>query len=189
MATSKSQRIGIWVIAIAMIAGTVAGSVAMMIAPGNEAADASKQQEEYQKMLAEYQKQQEEERKKNEGFAGVEAAAFDKEAVKELAVAYLVTGEGEKVKATDKIKANYFGWDATGAIFDSTKKKGKDLAPTDFGLDQVIEGWTKGLTDVPVGSTVELTIPGKQAYGDEDTGSGRPVGPLKFVVEIKEIVK
>ena len=37
MATTKGQRIGIWVIAGMMFLGTVGGFVAMMVAPGNEA--------------------------------------------------------------------------------------------------------------------------------------------------------
>ena len=39
MATTKGQRIGIWVIAGMMFLGTVGGFVAMMVAPGNEAKD------------------------------------------------------------------------------------------------------------------------------------------------------
>ena len=37
MATTKGQRIGIWVIAGTMMIGTVGGFVAMMVAPGNQA--------------------------------------------------------------------------------------------------------------------------------------------------------
>ncbi|MDL2328098.1 FKBP-type peptidyl-prolyl cis-trans isomerase, partial [Ruminococcaceae bacterium OttesenSCG-928-A11] len=97
-------------------------------------------------------------------------------------------GDGEVVSDTDTIKANYTGWDSTGAIFDTTKKSvEEELAPISFGLQNVIEGWTKGLTGKKVGGVYVLTIPGEMAYGNEDTGSGYPVGPLKFVVEIINI--
>lgn len=186
MATSKAQRAGIWVIAVAMTVGTVAGFVAMILAPQNQAVDEVRAQEEYQQMIEEMQKEQ---AKLNEPLEGYKASPFDGASVKELKVKYHKRGKGEKVKASDTISANYFGWSASGEIFDSTNKKGAELTPADFGLDQVIEGWTKGLAGVPVGSTVELTIPGEMAYGNEDDGSGRPIGPLKFIVTIEEIVK
>ena len=68
-----------------------------------------------------------------------------------------------------------------------TKKKDKKAEPIEFSLQEVIEGWTKGLTGVKVGSTVRLTIPADQGYGSEDDGSGRPFGPLKFIIQVKEL--
>lgn len=186
MATSKAQRAGIWVIAVALMVGTVAGFIAMIIAPQNQAADQAKADKEYQKMLQEYQKEQ---AKQNEPLDGYSASAFDAKDVTKLDVIYRKKGTGEAVKATDTISANYFGWDATGQVFDSTNKKDADPKPAEFSLAQVIEGWTKGLTGVPVGSTVELVIPGEMAYGNKDNGDGRPVGPLKFIVAVESIVK
>ena len=54
MATRKSQRIAIWVIAGVLVVGTLAGFIAMMVAPGNEAKD----QAELQAAQAEWQSQQ-----------------------------------------------------------------------------------------------------------------------------------
>lgn len=187
MATTTGQRIGIWIIAGAMVLGTLAGFVAMILAPKNEAADQVKAQEEYQRMIAEYQKKQ---REQNKPLKGYEASKFDASSVKELSVKYHKKGDGDKVKSSDTINANYFGWDASGSIFDSTNKKdAKEPTPIDFSLAEVIKGWKEGLTGVPVGSVVELTIPSDKAYGDEDTGMGQPTGPLKFVVEVKKIVE
>lgn len=59
MATTKGQRIGIWVIAGTMMIGTIGGFVAMMVAPGNQAreqAELQKAQGEYTAALQEYQK-------------------------------------------------------------------------------------------------------------------------------------
>jgi peptidylprolyl isomerase len=60
--------------------------------------------------------------------------------------------------------------------------------PFDFQLGQggVIEGWDKGLVGVTVGSRVQLDIPSKMAYGD-DASSGRPTGPLRFVVDVLKV--
>ena len=51
MAIARSQRIGIWIITITMLVGTVGGFIAMMVAPGNEAKDQAelqRAQESYQ---------------------------------------------------------------------------------------------------------------------------------------------
>lgn len=186
MATSKAQRAGIWIIAVAMIIGTVAGFIAMILAPQNEAEDQAKAQSDYQKMIEQYQKEQNALNKPLDGYA---AKKFDASTIDKLKITYHKKGKGTKVKASDKISANYFGWDASGAIFDSTNKKDAKLQPAEFSLNEVIEGWTKGLAGVPVGSTVELAIPGDMAYGNKDNGDGRPVGPLKFIVTVEKIVK
>lgn len=186
MATKTSQRVFIWVIAIVMTVGTIAGFVAMILAPANQQLDAEEQQKQQELMLAEYKKQQEEARKANRPLDGYEAAGFDKAAVSELTSEVLVEGTGAELKKDSTISANYFGWDSTGQIFDSTNKNGI-VTPAEFGLDGVIEGWTKGLTGKKVGSVVKLTIPASQAYGEVDDGSGRPLGPLMFIVEIKEL--
>lgn len=181
MSTTKSQRFGIWVIAIVLTIGTVAGFVAMIIAPQNDANDQLKQQEEYQKQI-------EEARKANKPLKGYEdkVGSFDPASVKTLKVTVLKQGSGEKAKATSTVTANYVGWDASGEIFDSTNKNGVQT-PIDFSLEQVIPGWTEGLTGVQKGSVVLLAIPSDKAYGDTDYGTGQPTGPLKFIVELKDV--
>jgi len=183
MATSTAQRAGIGVIAIVLTVGTLAGFIAMIIAPQNEAADAARQEKEFAKLMKE---QQEAQQKASEPLDGYNAEAFDADSVKELKVDTLVEGTGEPLKADSTISANYFGWTSDGKIFDSTKKSGT-VTPAEFGLQGVIPGWTKGLTGVKVGSTVKLTIPADMAYGSTDDGMGRPVGPLQFIVEVKEL--
>lgn len=189
MATSTRQRVGIWIIAVAMVVGTIAGFIAMMIQPANDAADQQQSQEDYARQLEKYQQQMKEQQEARQASSkpleGYSAATFDADAVTELKVETLKKGDGEALAADSTINANYFGWTADGKIFDSTNQDGT-VEPIDFGLDQVIEGWTKGLTGVKVGSVVKLTIPGDMAYGNEDTGTGQPVGPLQFIVEVKE---
>jgi len=198
MATSKAQRVGIWVIAVAMTVGTVAGFVAMILAPQNQASDQARAEEEYAKMMQEMQEEQSKQRQAaSKPLEGYDAGRFDAGSVKDLKVKYLTRGNKSKVKTADKISANYFGWTSDGKIFDSTNQDGT-VTPAEFTVilpedspdgSGVIKGWVDGLVGVPVGSTVELTIPGDMAYGNKDNGDGRPVGPLKFIVTIEKIVK
>lgn len=98
-----------------------------------------------------------------------------------MAVQVLTEGKGEVLKATDSVSALYTGWTwSDGKKFDSSFDKG---APVDFSLQGVIPGWTLGLAGQKVGSTVLLTIPSSLAYGDSPD-SGKPAGPLVFVVKI-----
>jgi peptidylprolyl isomerase len=122
----------------------------------------------------------------NRPLDGYSATSFDADSVKELKVETLVEGSGETLKEDSKISATYFGWTSDGKIFDSSNKDGT-VTPAEFGLGQVISGWKEGLTGVKVGSTVKLTIPADMAYGSTDTGTGQPVGPLQFIVEVKEL--
>ena len=71
---------------------------------------------------------------------------------------------------------------SSGEEFDSSWKSGE---PISFGLDGVIEGWTKGLVGMKVGGRRTLVIPGAMAYGEgEDDDSGRPMGDLVFTVDL-----
>lgn len=179
MATSNAQRIGIWIIAIVMAVGTIGSFFAIILANDNQKVDQQNAQKSYEEALAES-------RKANKPLDGYEAAAFDKSSVTELKVETLKQGDGPELQADSTIAANYFGWTADGNIFDSTNKDGT-TTPIDFGLNQVIKGWTEGLTGVKVGSVVKLSIPADKAYGDTDTGMGQPTGPLMFIVEVKEL--
>ena len=61
MATSTAQRTGIWIIAVVLTIGTIAGFIAMILAPQNEANDIARTQqlyEDYQKELTAAQEKQ-----------------------------------------------------------------------------------------------------------------------------------
>lgn len=182
MATKKSQRIGIWIIAGIMIIGTVGGFVALAIDPTGGAE--TRQRAEEERLMAEYEQQMAE---ANRPLEGHEATAFDAGGVTELKVETIEEGEGVVLDENATISANYFGWTSDGKIFDSTNKYG-ETNPIEFPLQGVIPGWTQGLTGVKVGSTVKLTIPSEMAYGD-DASTGRPTGPLVFIVEVVEKVE
>lgn len=95
-------------------------------------------------------------------------------------------GTGRKPKATDRIRCHYEGTFTDGRVFDSSYKRGE---PIDFGLNQVIKGWTEGLQLMAEGAKYELYIPYQLAYGE--TGSQGAIPPccaLKFTVELIKVL-
>ncbi|KIP81747.1 FKBP-type peptidyl-prolyl cis-trans isomerase [Stenotrophomonas sp. CFBP8980] len=92
-------------------------------------------------------------------------------------------GSGERPLPSSKVKVNYEGKLLDGTVFDSSYQRGQ---PVEFGLDQVIKGWTEGVSLMPVGSKYRFWIPGELAYGENGTQGG-PIGPnatLTFDVEL-----
>ena len=79
-------------------------------------------------------------------------------------------GNGPIPQANQTLIAHYHGMLLNGKVFDSSFDRGTTTA---FRLDQVIKGWTMGLTKVPVGSKIKLIIPPELAYG----AAGRPSIP------------
>ena len=114
----------------------------LILANENQDIDQQRAEEQYRQQI---EKQQAEERKKNRPLDGYSAEAFDADSVEELSVEVLKEGDGATVSSDSTIKANYFGWQADGTIFDSTKKVDSDAEPIEFSLAQVIESWKNGL--------------------------------------------
>ena len=191
MAATKGQQIGIWIIAIVMTVGTLGSFAVMILQNDNQASDSATQEADYAKQLEEYTKQQKEAAQTNadnsEALDGYSAATFDAASVTGLKKEILVAGTGDEVKATDSIKASYFGWTSDGKIFDSSNKKEADDTPVTFALSGVIKGWTEGLAGQRVGSVVKLTIPADLAYGATESGVIPANSPLEFIVIIHSI--
>jgi len=192
--TSRTQRLAIWIICGAMAIGTVLVLFLPMIFANNPEADPNKIAE--QRLYKEYMKQIEEENNQAEMennyevFGGYELKTFDGDGVNDLVVETIRDGDGDVVAETNTIKAYYTGWRPDGTIFDSTKSKDADNETRSFGLNEVIQGWTKGLAGKKVGGVYMLTIPSAMAYGEY--GAGRmipPNTPLRFIVEIIAIEK
>ena len=96
-------------------------------------------------------------------------------------------GKGAKPTAADKVKVHYTGTLLDGTKFDSSVDRGE---PAEFGVGQVIKGWTEGLQIMPVGSKYIFWIPAELAYGEQGAGADiKPGAALKFEVELLEIVK
>lgn len=187
--TTATQRTIIWIIAIVMTVGTL-GSFFIFLLPAANEPVKTQAQLDYEKQVADYKKQEEARIASLQPLDGYAAEAFDAGSVTELKSEDLVVGEGKEVTESSTISANYFGWTADGKIFDSTRKTtNKDGAaePAEFALTGVIQGWTKGLAGAQEGSVRKLMIPTDMAYGKDAAASGRPAGPLAFIVEIKSV--
>jgi len=104
-----------------------------------------------------------------------------------LAYRVLTKGSGkEHPGPTTRVKVHYSGWTKDGKMFDSSVTRGE---PTQFGLNQVIPGWTEGVQLMVKGEKTRFWIPGKLAYGDEPKRPGAPSGQLTFDIELIDFDK
>ena len=93
----------------------------------------------------------------------------------------LTAGTGPTPTAESTVEVHYAGRLLDGTEFDSSIKRG---VPTQFGVTQVIAGWTEGLQLMTEGSKWELYIPADLAYGPGGTGPIGPNATLIFEVEL-----
>jgi peptidylprolyl isomerase len=103
---------------------------------------------------------------------------------KDLVSEYVIEGDGPEVAADSTVLVQYKGvlW-ADGKEFDSTYSRGQ---LTSFSLQQVVPGWSQGLTGKKVGSRVLIVIPPKLGYGDSPP-EGSPIkkdSTLVFTVDL-----
>lgn len=115
---------------------------------------------------------------KNASEAGVQTTASG------LQYLELVAGSGVKPIAANRVVVHYEGKLLNGEVFDSSIKRG---TPAEFGLTQVIPGWTEGLQLMKVGGKMRFFIPPELAYGPGGQG---PIGPnslLIFEVELIDV--
>lgn len=127
--------------------------------------------------------------------ADKERAAAKAEALKEFAngkttasgLKYIVIKEGTGATPTtsSNVKVHYTGMLTNGKIFDSSVQRGE---PIDFGLNQVIRGWTEGLQLMKEGSKYKFYIPYNLAYGEREIPGVIPSkSDLIFEVELIKI--
>jgi FKBP-type peptidyl-prolyl cis-trans isomerase len=93
----------------------------------------------------------------------------------------LVAGSGAKPSVDSMVEVHYAGRLLDGTEFDSSIKRG---VPAQFGVTQVIAGWTEALQLMTEGSKWELYIPADLAYGPGGTGPIGPNATLIFEVEL-----
>jgi FKBP-type peptidyl-prolyl cis-trans isomerase FklB len=97
----------------------------------------------------------------------------------------LTAGEGRRPTLDDTIVCHYRGTSIDGKEFDNSRKRNK---PATLPLKRVVRGWSEALQLMPVGSTWQLFIPAKLAYGAKGLRGG--IGPnetLVFEVELISI--
>lgn len=194
MATTKGQRIGIWIIAVTLAVGTIGSFFGVILANKNAATDQKSSQaiqEKYSKLMAEYQAKVNAQNAELttqyfsviSAFTG-EVGKFNADDVKSLTTRDLKVGDGEEIKAGTKYSAYYIGWNPEGKIFDQSIDGEKLKSPID-GTSGLITGWTEGVIGMKIGGVRELTIPADKAYGDKggpDQSLIPPHTPLKFIV-------
>jgi len=97
-------------------------------------------------------------------------------------------GTGAKPTAESTVSVHYTGTLTDGTVFDSSVERGE---PAQFGVGQVIKGWTEGLQLMTVGSKYKFFIPQDLAYGASPRQGGpiQPFAALVFEVELLEIVE
>ena len=157
------------------------------------------EQEDYAKYMQKFQQEVQsagqkamQEAAENNRTAGKEflAANAKKEGVKTTASGLqyqiLTEGNGPKPAKDQKVRVHYTGTLIDGKVFDSSVQRGE---PAEFGLTQVIAGWTEGLQLMPVGSKFRFFIPAELAYGDRGApGASPPCAALIFDVELLAII-
>ena len=75
-------------------------------------------------------------------------------------------GTGERPSASDNVTVAYKGYFTNGDTFDESSASG-----ISFNLQQVIAGWTEGITYFKEGGNGVLLIPSRLAYGDSGQGN------------------
>jgi peptidylprolyl isomerase len=113
------------------------------------------------------------------------APASAKKTASGLQYRVLTKGKGTThPTATSRVEVHYSGWTTDGKMFDSSVMRGQ---PAQFGLNQVIKGWTEGVQLMVEGEKTRFWIPGSMAYGDTPQ-PGRPYGTLVFDIELIKIM-
>ncbi len=98
----------------------------------------------------------------------------------------LTEGTGRSPKATDKVRCHYEGRLINGDVFDSSYQRNQ---PADFGLNQVIAGWTEGVQLMKEGAKYRFYIPYLLGYGEQGAGSSiPPYSTLIFDVELIKVL-
>ena len=118
---------------------------------------------------------------KNKAVAGVHVTPSG------LQYMVLRQGSGPRPMPTDRVRVNYRGALLDGTVFDSSYDRGE---AAEFGLGEVIPGWTEGVGLMPVGAKYRFWIPANLGYGAKGTPGG-PIGPnatLTFDVELMAIL-
>lgn len=97
----------------------------------------------------------------------------------------LKPGKGDAPKVSSRVKVHYHGTLTDGTVFDSSVDRGE---PTEFGVGQVIKGWTEGLQLMKPGAKYKFFIPQDLAYGAQQRGEKiKPFSTLIFEVELLEV--
>lgn len=187
MATTKPQQVGILIILIATVVGTIGSFAVMILGAENQARESARQQ----KVIKEYQdKSKKQTADLSAKYSPVlsqfkdRVGEFGRDSVTELATEDLLVGDGKAVETPADYSAYYIGWNPKGVTFDSSFDtdgiKLKDPIDPAMGL---IPGWTEGVNGMKLGGVRMITIPSDKAYGEKGGGENIPPNtPIRFIV-------
>ena len=89
-------------------------------------------------------------------------------------------GTGDRPTSNSNVTVAYKGYYLNGSVFDQSNANG-----ISFGLQQVIKGWTEGITYFKEGGSGMLLVPAHLGYGNNDS-RGIPGGSV-LIFEINLI--
>lgn len=108
----------------------------------------------------------------------------------ELVAEDVVEGKGTAAKSSDTVEVRYtlVNWGGEDTPVDTSWGSQPD-DKIEFGLDQVIPGWTKGVAGMKPGGRRVLVVPPADGYGAAGTPDGGvpPNGTLIFVVDLVSV--
>ncbi len=167
--TTRTQRIMIWAITIALVVGTLGVYFLIILQTNSQPTQTATSTQQT-----------------NEPGGTVDPTAYKVSGkVSQLEVTDLRAGTGAEVKAGDTVQVKYKGTIAqTGVLFDSSYERGE---PATFSLNGVITGWSVGMEGMKVGGKRRLVIPSDMAYGPTGKDPIPPNTDLVFEVELLAI--
>jgi FKBP-type peptidyl-prolyl cis-trans isomerase FklB len=114
-------------------------------------------------------------------------AARDEVSTTESGLQYevLEAGSGDTPGLQSTVVTHYHGTLVDGTVFDSSVERGE---PAEFGVNQVIPGWTEALQLMSVGDKWRIACPPTLAYGEQGAGDSIPPNTaLVFEIHLIEI--
>ena len=94
-----------------------------------------------------------------------------------------VAGTGASCSSQSNVRVAYTGYFTDGEISDQSSSTG-----IEFGLQQVIQGWTEGIPYFKEGGSGKLLVPSALAYGKNGTSGIPPNSVLIFDIELHEVL-
>ena len=92
-------------------------------------------------------------------------------------------GEGDQPEVNSSVTVRYKGYYMDGQVFDPGRPDG-----VTFNLQEVIAGWTEGITYFKKGGKGMLLIPARLGYGFEDRFSIPGGSVLIFDIELLDVL-
>lgn len=88
-------------------------------------------------------------------------------------------GTGKQATPASNVTVAYKGYFMDGKVFDQSDEKG-----ISFNLNQVVKGWTEGISYLKEGGSATLVIPAVLGYGGSDNGKIPGGSVLVFDVKL-----